>query len=213
MRKIKYIILIFLSSCSDSVDYNIGRKFKSFIANENCLIEFYFPEVRLRDSSLNLTELNDLLERLPDYKYHGHRCDEVNVNKRIIKGDYKVGLQNEDVLSIEFITQIGQSGEQRVMTVYHSLVMNPKKFDENKYLLEPEKLFPNFDRGVLKKYVENFNKTNNQTVNLLAYNTGSNYAITWGLTEEKFILYVGGEGEAFGYDRIEIPIGEVKNNR
>ena len=194
MKKINYIavlILIVLSSCSDSVDYNIERKFKSFIATENCSIEFYFPEVRLRDSRLNLTELNDLLERLPDYKYHGHRCNEANVNKRIIKGDYKIGLQNKDVLSIEFITQIGQSGEQRVMTVYHSLVVNPKKFDENKYLLNPENLFSNFDRGILKKYVESFNKTNNQTVNLLAYKIGTNYAITWGLTEEKFILYVG----------------------
>jgi hypothetical protein len=72
---------------SDSPDYNIDRKFKSLVANENCLIEFYFLEIRLKDSSLNRTELNDLLEQFPDYKYYEHRCDEAIVNKRIVKGD------------------------------------------------------------------------------------------------------------------------------
>jgi hypothetical protein len=216
MRKINYeaiLHLIVLNSCSDSLDYNIERKFKSLIANDNCLIEFYFPEMRLKDSRLNLIELNDLLEQFPDYEYQGHRCDEANVNKRIVKGDYKIMLQEDDILSIEFMTHISQVGEQSTRTVYHSLVMNPKEFNENKYSLDPESLFSNFDRKVLKKHVENFNKTNNQTVNLLAYDTGSNYAITWGLTKETFILYVGGEGEAFGYDKIEIPIDEIKNNR
>ena len=216
MRNISYmaiLLLIVLSSCSDSLDYSVEKKFMSLTDNENCLIEFAYPEVRLKDSNLNLTELNDFLERFPDYKYYGHRCDETTANKTIIKGDYKIIMEKEDILSIEFISQIGQSGEQSIRTIYHSLVMNPKTIDEGKYSLEPEDVFSNFDRGVLKRYVENFNNTNNQSVNLLAYNTGSNYAITWGLTKENFILYVGGEGEAFGYDRIEVPIAEIKNNR
>jgi len=112
----------------------------------------------LKDSRLNLIELNDLLEQFPDYKYQGHRCDEANVNKRIVKGDYKIMLQEDDILSIEFVTHFSQVGEQSTRTVYHSLVMNPKEFNENKYSLDPESLFSNFDRKVLKKHVENFNK-------------------------------------------------------
>lgn len=216
MRNIQYIailLLIVFSSCLDSQDYNIERKFKSLVDNENCLIEYAYPEVRFKDSNLNLTELNDLLERFPDYKYYGHRCDQTKANKTIIKGDYKIMLGNEDILSIEFISQFSQSGEQNRVTVYHSIVLNPKRIHEGEYSLKLEDIFPHFDRGVLKRYVEKFNKTNNQSVNLLAYDTGSNYTINWGLTKENFILYVGGEGEAFGYDRIEIPIDEIKNNR
>jgi hypothetical protein len=219
MKRLKYLFILHIvlfNSCSNSLDYKTERKFKSIINNENCQLEFYFPVIKVKDSNLNLSELNDLLEKYADHEYYGQSCDETKTKKRIIKGDYKITLQTEDILSIEFTTNISQSGEQSIRTVYHSLVMNPKKLKEKEYSLiqpGPEALFSNFDRGVLKKYVEDFNKTNNSTVNLLAYDTGSKYAITWGLTNDKFLLYVGGEGEWFGYDKIEIPIEEIKNNR
>jgi len=219
MGKLKYLFILHIllfSSCSNSTDYKIERKFKSVINNENCQLEFYFPEIEVKGSNVNLSELNGILEKYADHEYYGQRCDETKIKKRIVKGDYVITLQTEDILSIEFTTDISQSGQQAIPTVYHSLVMNPKKINEKEYSLiqlGPESLFSNFDRGVLKKYVEKFNKTNNSIVNLLAYDSGSTYAITWGLTRDNFILYVGGEGEWFGYDKIEIPIAEIKNNR
>ncbi len=209
------LTLVALYSCTPSPDYKIERKFKSLIKNENCQIEFYYPGFEVKGSSLNISQLNDLFERFPDYKYYGHRCDDSSSEKRKVKGDYKILLQTKDILSIEFTTQLSRPTGPVIRTVYHSLVLDPRKItdqDNSRYKIEPESLFPNFDRGVLKKYVDDFNKTNNKYVNLLAYESGSRYVITWALTKDKFILYVGGEGEAFGYDKIEIPINEVKNN-
>jgi hypothetical protein len=203
-----------LYSCTPSLDYKIERKFKSLINNENCQIEFYYPSIEVKETNPNVTELNDLLERLPDYKYYGHNCDEMNGEKRKVIGDYTILLQTKDILSIEFTTQLSEPKGPVIRTIYHSLVLDPNKIsdgDNSRFKIEPKSLFPNFDRGVLKKYVDNFSKTNNKHVNLLAYESGSRHVITWGLTKDKFILYVGGEGEAYGYDKIEISIDEVKN--
>ena len=103
-------------------------------------------------------------------------------------------------------------------TVYHSIVLNPKKIGDKEFSYfqpDPKFVIENFDRGDLYKYVEEYNTKNNDKVNLLAYESGSNYVITWGISENEFLLYVGGEGEWFGNDKIRIPINELKkeNNR
>lgn len=58
--------------------------------------------------------------------------------------------------------------------------------------------------------MEAYNKKSQETVNLFAYKSGSSHVITWGVSEDDFILYVGGEGEWFGYDKIKIPLKELK---
>jgi hypothetical protein len=67
-----------------------------------------------------------------------------------------------------------------------------------------------FDRGKLKPYVDRYNKTSKYVANILAYDTESRYVITWGMTKNDFLLYVGGEGEGFGYHKIVIPFINLK---
>jgi hypothetical protein len=92
-------------------------------------------------------------------------------------------------------------------------VINPNKdasVDFGSIGVEPKDLIPNFDRGKILPYVEKYNLDKKDNINLLAYQKGSNYVITWGITESHFIIYPGGEGEWFGYDKIEIPLSELK---
>ena len=215
MKQLKYIVLIgvlLFNSCSNSEGYEIEKKFKSIVDNENCLVEYYYPKFTSNKSKLELTELNELLEKYADYEHYAERCDEKRNEKRIIRGDYYITLKKEDKLSIEFITEFIDYGGAIKDTVYHSIVLNPKKIEgkEFSYFQDPKFIIPNFDRGDLHKYVEEYNKKNQEKVNLLAYESGSEYVITWGLSENDFLLYVGGEGEWYGEDKIQIPVCELK---
>lgn len=221
MKQLKYISIIgilILNSCSNSEEYKIEKNFKSVVNNQNCQIEYYYPKFISNKSKKGEIELNEILEKYADYEHYAQRCDEKKVEKRIIKGDYKITLKTEDKLSIEFRTVIINFGGNRMDTIYHSIVLNPKKIGDKEFSFfqsDPKFVIENFDRGDLYKYVEEYNTKNQDKVNLLAYESGSNYVITWGISEDNFLLYVGGEGEWFGNDKIEIPINELKkeNNR
>jgi len=202
-----------LNSCSNSEGYKIKSKFKSVIDNESCKIEYNYPEFISNDAKIDATDLNELFAKITDYQYYSHGCDEKKNEKRLINGDYRVTLETKDVLSIEFLSQFVYHGGNKMDTIYHSLVLNPKRIGEKEFAYfqsDLKFLIPNFDRGTLYKYVKEYNMKNENKVNLLAYESGSNYVITWGLTENDFLLYVGGEGEWFGYDKIQIPISELK---
>jgi hypothetical protein len=221
MKLLKYISIIgilILNGCSNSEEYKIEKNFKSVVNNQNCQVEYYYPKFISNQSRKGEIELNEILEKYADYEHYVHRCDEKKDEKRIIKGDYKITLKTEDKLSIEFITEIIHFGGNRMDTVYHSIVLNPKKIGDKEFSFfqpDPKFVIENFDRGDLYKYVEEYNTKNQDKVNLLAYESGSNYVITWGISEDEFLLYVGGEGEWFGNDIIRIPINELKkeNNR
>jgi len=221
MKQLKYISLIgilILNSCSNSEEYTIEKNFKTVVNNQNCQIEYSYPKFISNDSKDEEAELNAILEKYVDYAYYAHRCDKKIDEKRIIKGDYNITLKTEDKLSIEFITEIIHFGGNRMDTVYHSIVLNPKKIGDKEFSIfqpDPKFVIPNFDKGDLHKYVEEYNSNHFDKVNLIAYESESNYVITWGISENDFILYVGGEGEWFGKDKIRIPINELKkgNNR
>jgi hypothetical protein len=214
MELFKFIVIIVmlgLSSCSNSKSYNIEKKFKTVVDNENCKIEFYYPMFEIGDDKINVAELNGILENLPAYQYYAHKCNEKQDKKTIIKGDYEITLETDDTLSIEFITKIIQYGGNKMDTVYHSLVINPKKVGKKEAAYFEG--YENLNRCVFYDYVSEYNKKNKENVNLLAYENGSNYAILWGFTEKDLILYIGGEGEGFGYDKIKIPISELKEKK
>ncbi len=196
------------------MDYKVDKVFESLVDNDYCQIELYFP--KLTTAKGDVSELNKILEKYADLEYYTHRCDEAKNEKTIIKGDFEIALLKDTILSIEFLTLIVHFGGNRMDTVYHSIVMNPNKINEKEFSyfqLSPEFIFPKFDRGILKPYVKKFNELNNKSINLLAYEIDSNYRITWGMTKDKFVIYVGGEGECFGYDKIEIPMSIINSMR
>lgn len=212
-------------------NFTFERKHQVFLNNENCNVSFDYPVLFSTDSTINLSEINNILYQIsiPNSSY----C-EFNENfiqndngvikhfKQIFTGGYNILLQNDTLLSIEFFTYeltfednlLSENREHD--TIYHSLVINTKKnlqrSGKRLDLLDDIILqsLPGFDRGKLYPYVENYNKTKNKNINLLAYLTGSNYEITWAITKDEFILYVGGEGEFCGYDKIIIPLIELK---
>jgi len=202
--------MLILFGCTNLEEYKIERKFKVIANNKNCKIEYYYPKFLSSNSTL---VVNELFEKYVDYDYYNRNCDEREKGKLIIKGDYQITLQTTDLLSIEFLTEIFVDDHKYIDTVYQSLVLNPKKRNEkkiSKFLFDLRLLTPNFDRGKLYKYAKEFNEKSQNKINLRAYETNSNYAISWGLTQNDFLLYVGGEGEWFGYDKIRIPLTELK---
>lgn len=168
-----------------------------------------YPEIEGNLADVNLIKINDLLERLPEHEFYAHNCD--TENPQLVSGNFKVLLKTDSILSIEFQTDIKYQNEQR--EIFHALVINPNKdasVDISLIGLDPADLIPNFDRIKILPYIEKYNSEHKVNINTLAYQSGSNYVITWGISKSYFIIYPGGEGEFFGYDKIEIPLNELK---
>jgi hypothetical protein len=212
MKHLNYILLLgfLICGCEQNNDgYKIKNRTKT-ISKENCQVAISFPEIINLDDDEKMAKLNQVLENFPEHEYYARNCGKDNQNK--IRGEYQVLLQNDSILSVEFRTLI-QRANKKVDTVYHSVVVNPNRKStlENEILgIEPNEIIPNFKRGMIYSYIEKYSSENENYINLLAYETGSNYVITWAVTEKEFIVYVGGEGEWFGHNRVKIPISELK---
>ena len=215
MKHILLIGIFILNCCSNIGEYRIERNFKSVVNNQNCVIKYYYPKFISNDSREGGDELNDILAQYVDYENYAHNCSSIKNEKRIIKGDYKITMMTEDILSIDFITEINFGKDDLQDTVYHSIVVDPKKIgDERLSFLQsdPKLLLPEFDRGDLYNYVEDFNSKNQDKINLIAYKSMSNHVLTWGISKDTFLLYVGGEGEWFGKHKLKIPLSELKKD-
>jgi len=212
MKYLKYVLIVFLPvfiGCqTDDSTYEVLTKSK-IVKKENCKVPVDYPQIRWKLDKENYSKINEMLEKLPEHEYYARNCS--SNNPQFAKGKVEVLLKTDSVLCIEYQTDIEYKKERR--TVFHSLVINPNSDasgDFGSIAVEPNDLIPNFDRGKILPHIEKYNLDNKDNINLLAYQKGSNYAITWGITESHFIIYPGGEGEWFGYDKIEIPLSELR---
>ena len=126
-----------------------------------------------------------------------------NVSKR---STYKVLVQNDTLLSVEFtFTQIDlDTIYDYNYYEYYSLPMNPSTgefFDVSRFLGDDVK-------PLLYKYVDEYCKKEDFSVNMLSYTVERNTVLTWGFDEKHFILYIGGEGEGHGFRKVFIPLEE-----
>ena len=200
-----------INSCQKSnCGYEIIKRNKT-ITKDNCKIPISFPEIRGLADKERMTKLNEIFEKIPDHEFYAKDCEQKGKSKVI--GNYEILLQNDSILSIEFQTLIERQNK-RIDTVYHTVVVNPKVKDTSKFGIlgiEPNKIVTNFDRGKIYPYIKKYSteKLKNQ-INLLAYEKGSNYEITWAVSEKDFIIYLGGEGEWFGKNKLKIPLDKLK---
>lgn len=211
MNYLKYTLIIFLPvfiGCqTDDSSYEILTKSK-IIKKGGCEVPVSYPQINWKFSKQN-TRLNEMIESLPEHEYYADNCSSSDL--KFVKGKFEVLLKTDSVLCIEYQTDIEYKDKHR--TVFHSLVINPNKDtsgDLGSIEVEPKDLISNFDRGKILPYIERYNLDSKGNINLLAYQKESNYVITWGITESHLIIYPGGEGEWFGYDKIEIPLSEFK---
>ncbi len=212
MKTLKYILIFgfLIYSCESNRDgYKITER-TEIITKDKCKIPISYPEISGLADKEKVNKLNKILKEFPEHEYYAKNCE--NNEESNVKGDYQILLQSDSILSIEFRTLIERQNK-KIDTVYHSVVLNPKAEDTTEFAIvgiEPNEIIPNFERGKIYPYVKKYNTENNDSINLLAYETGNNYVITWAVSDKDFILYVGGEGEWFGNNRIKIPLNELK---
>ena len=213
MKHIKYIffIIFFIYGCeSDKNAYEIIKRTKT-VSKDNCQLQISFPQIEGLQDVEKMAELNKVLEKFPEHEYYAKDCEQKKIKRDEVSGDYRILLKNDSILSIEFQTLI-QRENLKTDTIYHSVVVNPKQSYKSKIGIvgiEPKQILPDFKRGMIYPYIKKYSIENNKHVNLLAYETNSNYVITWAISEKDFIVYVGGEGEWYGKNKIKIPLKKL----
>ena len=213
MKYFKYIfvIIFFIYGCeSNKNSYEIVKRTKT-ISKNNRQFQISFPEIKGFPDIEKMDKLNKALEKFPEHEYYAKDCGQKKAKSEIL-GDYQILLKNDSILSIEFQTLI-QRENLKTDTIYHSFVINPEKSYKSKngiIGIEPKQILPNFNRGMIYPSIKKFSIENNKHINLLAYETNSNYIITWAISEKDFIIYVGGEGEWYGRNKIKIPLEKLK---
>ena len=205
------ILLSLFISCKNDKKLDIVNQYKMLIDNDYCKIHFNYPIIRESAlDSVTQADLNQALYTIPEYNYYLQRYDTTKMQRDVIHGDYDIILQNDSIISIEYLTVINQSQKTVSDSIYHSIVF---KIDSNNQLIwgiSPEYIIANFDRSSLKPYIEKYNLHADRKANLLAYESGSRYAITWALTNKTIIIYPAGEGEHFGFGKLIIPLINLK---
>jgi hypothetical protein len=206
------MITFFIYGCKrKNDDYEIIKRTK-IISKNNCQIKISYPEIKGLADIEKMSRLNKVLEEWPEHEYYAKNCEHKEDKKDAIIGEYQILLKTDSILSIEFRTLIPHEN-LKPDTIYHSVVVNPKQSYKSKngiVGIEPEQIIPNFNRGMIFPYIEKYSVKNKKHINLLAYKTGSNYIITWAISKNDFIVYVGGEGEWFGENKIIIPLNKLK---
>jgi len=209
-----YILIfgILIFGCkSEKGEYEIINQTK-IVNKENCKIQISFPKIKGIKSKEKLIKLNELLENIPEHEYYAKNCGKTETGKFKVKGEYEILLKTDSILSIEFRTLINRE-KQKTDTIYQSIVLNPNRKIKSEFyelLINIENVIPNFERGMIYPFIKKYSLENKLAINLLAYETGSNYAITWAITKDNIIFYTGGEGEMFGNNKIEIPLNKLK---
>lgn len=213
MKFYNYILvfgLFTIASCTSQEEYYIKKNSKTIVKNENCEISFHYPE--LKSPNQDFKKVNELLEKFPDYKYHSNNCEDSSFAKKRITGNYQILLQLPERLSIQFTKHFHRDNKGKIDTMISGIVINPIEFEKglsNENVVTINSIIPNFKRGMLYKYVKEYNKVEQANINLKAYEDESKYHINWAVTNENLILYLGSEGEFFGNDKIEIPIEKL----
>lgn len=201
-------VAAFIGCQADDSSYGVLTKSRT-IEKGDCKVPVDYPQIIWKSNRDNQSEINGILEDLPEHEYYARNCS--SDDPQTVFGKFEVLLKTDTVLCIEYQTHITYRNKQRVL--FHSLVIHPDtdtSLTFTEIVTDPGDLIPNFDRGKILPHIERYNLERKANINTLAYQSESNYVITWGITEQNLIIYPGGEGEAFGHYKIEIPLSEFR---
>lgn len=147
--------------------------------------------------------INTALRSTTDVDRYLESCTNKQKPTQIIS-DYRVLLNNDSILSLEFkLTRKSAGGVARV--TYFPIVLPADTFRLEFY----EDVEKHLHRQKLWPYVQQLSLEQGKSFNHEAYKKGSRYHINFAFSEDSLILYPGGEGEFHGFYRLPIPLKKV----
>lgn len=202
------LIAAAFSGCAIENSYSITKKHRIIISDARCRIAYNYPVLAHNSNKNAFYQANELLKQIGHYDSHAASCIKSardTAEKRIVEGDFNVLMAADSILCIEFITS-QRTGTAAPREVYSCIVIDP--FTRKWRTLE--ELLPGFNRKMIYPYIEALSKKIGDQINILAYEEGSNYVITYGISKDALIIYPGDEGEGKGFYRVEIPLSELR---
>jgi hypothetical protein len=179
------------------------------LVGENLTVVATYPQFAFQSKdSAAILHCNEVLKNRTDVQY-----DLVNANNQgaiEIRSNFKIALENDTLLSLEFFKRNNAATSSPRNLTYHPLMVNLRSYS---FYLFPEAIWLNFDRGQLLPYLKKYEEKNpNAAINYASYETGSMDVISFLIAEDSLILYPGGEGEFFGKMRVAVPFSALNLN-
>jgi hypothetical protein len=116
------------------------------------------------------------------------------------KVKYKILFYSDSLICFEFIGRLSHHEN-----VYNSICIDPIS---SEFVLP----IPFLDVNKLHPFVKKFYKedaSEDYGSKAYYYGGGGGATLLYGITKNKLVLYMGGEGEQYGYDRLEIPLEKL----
>jgi hypothetical protein len=173
----------------------------------NCKVHFTYPVISIQESDVAIDSLNGLLRRVNFDEALENYCQKVPPAKQMsVTSAYSVLLNTDSLACLEYVLTISHLSKN----IYKPFFIDVK----TRTAVDPKIGYPLGDTRKLLPFVKKFSEANaNVNINLSIYEQNKVDAISYGLTPQDLILYVGAEGELYGTHKIFIPLKELEPPR
>ncbi|MEJ1241754.1 hypothetical protein WBG78_26655 [Chryseolinea sp. T2] len=198
------ITLFIITNACDKKESDLLVKKDEIVAKEEyCEIVSSYPIIYPGNKDTTINSLNRKLKNINHLDQSTKYCNRANETRKRIKiqGTYSVLFESKNLLCLEYLTTVEGIDVKRFTPLFIDL--NEKRITSDR------KAFPIPDSRVLVPYITSFCDSSKIQINLSVYENNKTFAMSYGITPDDLILYLGGEGEGFGYHKLSIPLKEL----
>jgi hypothetical protein len=162
-----------------------------------------FPVIISSKSDLRIDSLNRFLKNVNHLDKLIKKDFNTEDEKVSVIGNYSILSNSENVVCLEFLVSVSIKNKK----IYKPIFIDLNK----KRRIDPDDVFEINDTRELLPYIKEFCDSTRVEINVSIYERNDETALVYGITDDKVILYLGGEGEDYGNYRISIPIVNLRH--
>lgn len=196
-------VFIIMNACDKKESDLLLRKSEIVAKGKYCEIVSSYPIIYAGNKDTIINSLNRKLKNINHLDQSTKYCNRANeARKRIkIQGTYSILFESKNFLCLEYLTTVEGSDVKRFTPLFIDL--------NEKRIISDHKAFPIPDSRILIPFIKGFCDSSKVQINLSLYENNNKLGMSYGITPDHLILYLGGEGEGFGYHKLSIPLKEL----
>jgi hypothetical protein len=204
---LRLLIISTLFACQKSNLPVVESFNESVQLGDGTRIKHSYPQCEGINDTVFQAKLNLLLHNISDFQYlianNQPSSNKIKDNDGIIHIGYRTTIKNDSLLGFEFYKNFEKS-DSLISKDYRAILVNHRN---GLFYSEPSEIIASFKRSKILSFIQNADTNKSKFFyNEYSYDDSKNTLLTWTITNDSLLIYPGGEGEAFGYFRVSIPL-------